>query len=216
MLWPVSRADVEAFVLNKTEALADGNPHFHQPHVIDFDKTQHTLTLTYIPAEPLSVLCCEKAPANTGVGLPSVHQLTELLRFLHRINHLPYDSFSADEKRLLDQQLEIVQCMYHNKMKDICRPLTGAPWYFCLGDVSLNNILFDGDCFTLLDFECAHMGYAGYDIGQLLGMARVSDSLLAERLIQALKTAVPDEAERALILIWADRFEQYYAAEGAS
>lgn len=52
--------------------------------------------------------------------------------------------------------------MYHNKLKDQVCPLTKPPWYFCLGDVSLNNILFDGKQFTLLDFECAHMGYLGF------------------------------------------------------
>ena len=202
--------------------LVKDNCCFHQPDFISSDNQRKILTLEYIDAKPLiSFFECSKntsADALSLFTLPSQKQFCDLISILYKINHFSVEDFQDHEKVLLQNQDEIVRCMYHNKLNDQIRPLTRPPWYFCLGDVSLNNILFDGKQFTLLDFECAHMGYLGYDIGQLLGMTKayekrsaiVSDYIFSQRLSQAITETISDSNEIAEIFTWANRFEQYY------
>ena len=222
VFWPVSRFDVECFTHKLVSELTKGNCYFHQPDFISSDNQRKILTLEYIDAKPLmSFFECSKgasADALSPFPLPNQKQFSKLISILHKINHFDTDTFSHHEKVLLQNQDAIIRCMYHNKLNDQFRPLTRQPWYFCLGDVSLNNILFDGKHFTLLDFECAHMGYLGYDIGQLLGMAKayekqstfVSNHILSQRLSLAITETIYDSNEILEIFAWANRFEQYY------
>ena len=226
VFWPISRFEVECFTHKLVSEFAKDDCYFHQPAFISSDNSKKILTLEYIDAQPLMSFfkCSTHVGANASADalypfmLPTKKQFSNLISILHKINHYSFDTFSEYEKALLRNQDEIVRCMYHNKLKDQVCPLTKPPWYFCLGDVSLNNILFDGKQFTLLDFECAHMGYLGYDIGQLLGMtiahekqsAMIADHMFSQNLLQAITETISDSNELSEIFIWANRFERYY------
>ena len=226
VFWPVSRFEVECFTHKLVAQLTKDNGSFHQPAIISCDNQKKMVTFEYIDAKPLMSFFESLKTISTNASAdalcppvrPTAKQLSKLISILHEINHFNTDDFSEHEKLLLQNQDEIVRCMYHNKLKDQVSLRTKAPWYFCLGDVSLNNILFDGKQFTLLDFECAHMGYLGYDIGQLLGMTKayerrsgiIADHLFSQDLSQAVAETISDSNEVSEIFAWANRFEQYY------
>jgi len=226
VFWPISRFEVECFTHKLVARFTKDNSFFHQPAIISCDNQKKMVTFEYINAKPLMSFfeSLKNASPNAFADvccplvLPTTEKLSNLISILHEINHFNNDDFSEHEKSLLQNQNEIVRCMYHNKLQDQVSPRTKAPWYFCLGDVSLNNILFDGKQFTLLDFECAHMGYLGYDIGQLLGMTKayekrssiISGHLFSQDLSQAIIETISDSNEVLEIFAWASRFEQYY------
>ncbi len=116
---------------------------------------------------------------------------------------------------------------------DADRP-AALPWrkiQFCAGDASGNNILLCGArddmqrCaetgasmddrvrgICLLDFECAHIGWQGWDVGQLLAVTEAErpEKLMREIVFPAFEAAVPDPDCRAACLFWRDHFQNYY------
>ena len=64
----------------------------------------------------------------------------------------------------------------------------------------------------LLDFECAHIGWHGWDIGQLLAVTEAErpEKLMREIVCPAFEAAVPDPDYRAACLFWREHFQNYY------
>lgn len=200
--WPVERAAVEAFLLAFLRDRAKGQKiyvpklyHFTEPDKIEMEYCAGTKLIEASPAQ-----FCEIALWR------------QLFSFLYGLKEIRQEFLQDKLGDAFAGQQEIFACMKHWKFEDVINPPEDSYGCFSLGDVSLSNILVSERGFTLLDFECAHWGYAGYDIGQVLGMTEAyrSDPELKEILAQALEETVADPAYRECCLYWKKRFASYY------
>lgn len=224
--WPMSRMLVEAHTLEYLSKLSMDDSLIGIPAPCPEQYTNHSIAMQYIAGTSLSDLLSQLSAndfmANSNKkqkhSLPDYEQLLALITFLKNIAELPISDFTNDMTNALLSQTEIVECMYKNKLKNQVPILTSDPRFFCLGDVSLNNILFDETKLYLIDFECAHLGYYGYDISQLLGMAKAysEKSQIAEKLYQdllkAFYTVFQNHEKTDAILALAELFYKYYCS----
>ena len=196
--WPVSRREVEAFLLGwMRDHCAPG---VRVPALLE--RGENFLLLEHCPGTPLA----ECATAR----LRDAALWRALFETLYALRLLRWDALDAETQALLSAQRPILDCMLRWKTQGDISP-DRRPNRLCLGDVSLHNILFSGEL-VLLDFECGHWGYAGYDMGQLLAMAETHwpASLLEETIYPAFFHAAADERERQDCLYWRDRLKPYY------
>lgn len=210
--WPLSRRDAELLSYQLFSKLAKDNCFVRIPHIYADYSSSQTLAIEEINAPTLTHLITTQADA----AVPSVTSFTALLTLLHSLSQLRATDFSKSELALFEKQKEIAACMYHNKHRDAISVINDATWHFCLGDVSLNNLIFDGEFLYPIDFECAHPGYLGYDIGQLLGMADAYANLsqnaraLRDNLFFAYASVSINTKHRSQIDVWRSRFFAYY------
>lgn len=170
VLWPMSRMQIEGACLDLLQTVLDDNPYVAAPvHFSSFD-TETSIAMEFI--EGISLFDILSNPSASSYAIPSKEQLCFLLLALRKTSSVSLTDFPLDIQSIFLDQLEIVKCMYQNKLKNQVPVPSTDSRFFCLGDVSLNNILFDGHSFTLIDLECAHFGYEGYDTCQLLGMTK--------------------------------------------
>ena len=178
--WPLSRRDAEAGAFRLLDRLIREKSHrcLAVPCLYpEFDRPD-TLTMDYIDAPPLGTLL--EAPGPPASDLPGGEPLRDLFRLLSELRKIAPEDLEGQDPSFLDalsRQDQILTCMLRNKHGGSVP--TGAvrggqtgPDCLGLGDLSLNNLLWDGSRLWLLDLECVHWGWPGYDEGQLLAMAQ--------------------------------------------
>ena len=199
--WPESRAFVEAFFLGYLKSKQ--TRHVSVPQIYQYIPPG-CIQMEYCKGTPLS-----DAPVN---DLMDIDMWTVLFGFLQSLSELPYAFVKEQTNGAFQKQEEIFRCMIRWKMQgrlDVPYPEQNC---VCLGDVSVNNILVSGKRFYLLDFECAHWGYTGYDIGQLLGMlnATMKNRDVLEVVKKAFQKTVLVPSVYENCLYWKKRFCDYY------
>lgn len=200
--WPLKRAEVEAFLLTfLPEILEEKN--IFIPMLYHFQKP-NTLQMEYCSGTPL---------IESSIELLYQKDLWQnLFSFLYQLKEIDLAGFCQPVKEALCKQQIIFDCMKHWKFNDYIDPPHNSYGCLVLGDMSLSNILISSKGMTLLDFECAHWGYLGYDIGQILGMldAYRDDAKLKIILMQAMDDAISDQFYQECCFYWRKRFAEYY------
>lgn len=203
--WPLERAAVEAFLLlflqkrvEKSRIFVPVLYKFQAPDVLEMEYCMGTQLLE----APFEAMYEEEI-------------WKQLFSFLYGLTDVKEEYLLKMTKDAFSEQKKIFDCMKHWKFQDIVRPPAGSYGCLCLGDVSLSNIIVSERGFTLLDFECAHTGYQGYDIGQVLGMIEVyrPDKRMEMILESALETSVKDSFYKECCFYWKKRFADYYSVK---
>lgn len=207
--WPVSRGGTEAALLEYLPQFLRSEK-LHFPRVYRWDPARSILSMEYCPGKPLSA-CSESELLGP---LP----WEELFQFLYSLQALSRKTMEAAIGPVFAGQEEIRRCMLREKIgvKHGDASAFGdsaATDTLCLGDLSLNNILWDQERFWLIDLECAHMGSQGYDAGQLLAMARArwADGPVFAKIERAFLESIPDAAFRAGGRFWEEKFLPFYS-----
>ena len=199
--WPLSRGDVEAELMVLLRSMTEGT-RFRVPKVLHRTPPD-LLTMEFCPGERLRDLPLDK--------LPDKDLWTQLFELLYRIQQIPWDAFSPSLQRALEAQWPIWDCM--RRWKTDRSTFTEPPHTcLCLGDVSLNNLLYDGDKICLIDFECAHWGCAGYDVGLLTAAAGVfwEGQPILDVVNEAFISCNADESWKESCMFWKGRLWHYY------
>lgn len=199
--WPLTRGDVEAEILKLLNTLTEGTP-FRVPRLLSREPPD-LLTMEFCPGERLRDLPLDRLPDRT--------LWSQLFDLLHRIQLLPWESLSPSLQSALDGQWPIWDCM--RRWKTSRNTYTEPPHTcLCLGDVSLNNLLFDGNQICLIDFECTHWGCMGYDGGLLLAAAGVrwADLPVLDEVTAGFQSCRADEDWKQSCLFWRERLWDYY------
>lgn len=205
--WPISREQVEASLLqklSKMEEKRDASCFIHFPEIYNEEKTKHVLWMEFCEGKKLA----EWNPEQ----LKKTSVWRAFFQFLYHLKELDkYKVEKLTQGAILGQEA-IWDCMVHWKLKNQKLPDTWKPTCLVLGDMSVNNILFDGKQLTLIDFECAHWGYEGYDVGQFLGMAHAmwKTSTFPGYLERILKNSTQDQEWIEKCMYWKQKFERYY------
>lgn len=203
--WPLGRAEVEVFLLGFLSDRLKGKK-IYVPTIYSFSKPD-TLEMEYCVGTPLLEASIEQLCEEIN--------WQQFFSFLYQLAEVSIEEFSpAIDKTLKEQQI-IFDCMKHWKFQDYINPPDNSYGCLVLGDMSLSNILCSTRGLTLLDFECAHWGYYGYDIGQILGMLEVyhHNVKLETILSQALEETIPDSFYLNCCLYWKRRFVSYYRSK---
>ena len=158
--WPLTRGQVEVDLIHLLTSLQDDRIQF--PRILSWQPKTTTLTMKRLSGHPLSQFQAE--------DLMDDQLWKPLFSFLENLKNITKQDLLQATGSYFYQQTKIQNCMYQNKIEQ--RPPLGQP-ILCLGDVSIYNVLWDTKKPAMVDFECAHWGYMGYDIGQLLAMLQV-------------------------------------------
>lgn len=206
--WPVSRAGVEAFLLQFLSGRTDERRiqvpklyRYVEPDLIEMEYCAGTKLMEMVPEQ----LC-------------DIELWKSLFSFLYDLKEIKEEFLRHEIGDAFAEQQEIFCCMKHWKFEDKVDPPENSYGCLALGDVSLSNILISEGRLRLLDFECAHWGYTGYDIGQILGMAEIYLPLpaLKTAMEQSLEESVPDLFYRECCLYWKKKFLSYYRKKSES
>ena len=203
--WPIERAAVEAALLTFLKERLNGSRIF-VPVLYKFCAPD-ILEMEYCMGTKLF-----EAPYE-DIYNPYIWE--QLFSFLYGLTDVKEEYLLEMTKDAFVWQQKIFDCMKHWKFQDVIRPPEESYGCLCLGDVSLSNILVSVRGFTLLDLECAHIGYLGYDIGQILGMMEVyrPDRRMGMFLEYALENSVKDPLYKECCYYWKKRFAEYYFAK---
>lgn len=224
--WPLSRMDVEIAIHEKISFLLknDTNRTFLNmigvPSIQSVDREKHFFTMEYIEGQTIWNLFSNQYDDVGDIrSLPSLlkkEHFQALVRILLQLQKIELDDFPEDTQMHFQNQKCIVECMFKNKIKNQL-PIPEEPnGVLCLGDLSLNNILFDGKKLYLIDFECAHFGYSGYDLGQLLGMSKAYQKRVSlfqpiyNNMNEAIHCEIKDSGLLNNIMMWKNIFCDYY------
>lgn len=196
--WPLGRACVEYKLMQALRPFAE--PYgVRFPQVYEFRETGD-LYMEYVEGSTLMKAREVSTKALEGLFL-----------FLFRLSEAT-DRFYPELSDRLSDQKEIVDCMYAWKLSNRITPAPQGAACLCLGDVSLHNLIYDGERLCLVDLECAHMGYPGYDIGQFLGMAdaKLADIDIYTGICRAYETVITDAAYKERCEYFRSLFAEYY------
>lgn len=196
--WPLGRACVEYKLMQALRSFAE--PYgVRFPQVYEFRETGD-LYMEYIEGNTLARACEVSTKAIEGLFL-----------FLFRLSKMTARSY-PELSDMLSGQKEIVDCMYAWKLSNRITPAPQEAACLCLGDVSLHNLIYDGERLCPVDLECAHMGYPGYDIGQFLGMAdaRLAGIKIYADICGAYETVITDAAYKQQCEYFRSLFTEYY------
>lgn len=219
--WPLSRMNVEIAVnqeihkiLNNTN-MAPFMRLIDTPTITSIQPDSNSYTMEYITGKTLLQIFSNDQEASLITNLNDDH-IKALVHLLNRISKIKLSNFSPDIQKCFKDQTAIVSCMYQNKLKNYLPILPQEKGTLCLGDVSINNLLFDGKKLYLIDFECAHFGYPGYDYGQILGMTKAYSLIypnfttLYTKISSTIQTEINDICLLNQIKEWEDNFFNYY------
>lgn len=205
--WPISREQVEVSILQKLHRIEEKrntNQAIHFPEIYNEEKKSHVLWMEYCKGKTLAKWSPEQ--------LQKAPVWNDFFRFLYHLKELDKYKIEYMTQGAIFEQETIRNCMMHWKLKDQKLPDIWKPTCLVLGDMSVNNIIFDGKRLTLIDFECAHWGYEGYDVGQFLGMAHAlwKTSTFPGYLEQILKNNIQDKKWIEKCMYWKQMFMKYY------
>lgn len=229
--WPLSRCKVERETLRLLEKRLMHHDCLAVPHIYPASVSmKNMIEMEYIDGQTIyefmsGAHACISSSSDDHSGIDTqinAHMFQDLFQFLYDLRTIMFFDLEKEFAEALHQQDPIVRCMYHNKLKDQVRLVSTGQGVFCLGDLSVHNMICRQDQLYLIDFECAHFGYDGYDIGQLLGMcqayANVFYNTQAKNIYDIVgegfrlfikEYAIPDAYVR-LCERWKERFCEYY------
>ncbi len=178
------------------------------PQIVGFNRTDRSVMFRYINGSRI----LEINPKQW----PTACQWIALIDFLISLYNIRAKKVSKIFSKLIDVQeynrnhLFKYKCLEPPALQDNKNTL-------CLGDISLSNLLYDNRKIYLIDFEFAHLGYAGYDIGQLGGQLQAmmnstehgyseinSTLLLIENRVQVYSVL------NTGYVFWKEQFYKYY------
>lgn len=143
--------------------------------------------------------------------LPDATLWSQLFDLLYEIQQMSWASLSPVLQTALEGQYPIWDCMrrWKTNRTSFVEPPHAC---LCLGDVSLNNLLYDGQRICLLDFECAHWGCSGYDGGLLLAAAESwwEGQPVLGNLMDGFHFSRGDESWKQDCLAWRARLWDFY------
>jgi 5-methylthioribose kinase len=169
---PIRRADVEVKVLKLLAKLLADFDRLLVPNILAYDLKKPMLCISDLEGETLS----NSPPTNW----PSTEAWFELGSLLGALNNLQEQAVIEIFSNLVDVQAATRQIILTLKlnmkvyeMEKRFRQTFGGHHnhknrIFCMGDLGLLNMLSCHNKLGLIDFEFAHMGFPGFDIGQLL------------------------------------------------
>lgn len=200
--WPIGRACVEYKLMQALRPFAE-QCFVRIPKIYEY-KEPGDLYMEFIEGSSLSMTDSVNEKALEGLFL-----------FLYRLSDIT-DSSYPELSDMLSGQKEIVDCMYAWKLSNRITPVPQGAACLCLGDVSIHNLIYDGERLCLVDLECAHMGYPGYDIGQFLGMAdaRLTGIDIHAVICRAYETIITDTAYKEQCEYFRTLFAEYYHTPG--
>lgn len=158
---PITRSKVEKNVINYL-ANCFSSRIVHFPKILNFNNELPMLIMENCNANPISCLKMEL--------FPPIENWKDFFVIIYDLKKI---SFKL-AKQIFDNEIEnqnvIRNIMYELKITNTDAFDLGNPNTFCLGDLSTNNVLIGKNKIFIIDFECSHWGYEGYDIGQFLAM----------------------------------------------
>lgn len=232
--WPLSRCEVERETLLELEKRLLHHDTLAVPHIYHSSVAKkNMIEMEYIEGQTIYELMSEQHAHDSDLyndhvcadALISAHKFKTLFMFLYDLREIKVADLKKEFVEVLYKQDLIVNCMYHNKHKDRVCLAPAEQGVFCLGDLSAHNIICTPEKLYLIDFECAHFGYDGYDIGQLLGMcevyANIFPNVYAKRIYDIIdegfrlfvKEYHIHDAYIKLCEQWKKSFYEYYFAE---
>lgn len=167
---PLSRSKVEYRILNRLPELTPVKAYGVKfPRVNRFIEYPAVIEMEYIIAGNLR--------QTSSGNLPDAHHFYQLGRFLKAVQELDMSDVTQIFTGLEEVSKRSSSAMLRYKVPSYL-PDETERFYptLCLGDLTLSNILSDGGSIYLIDFEFAHVGYVGFDAGQLL--AEMESSLV--------------------------------------
>lgn len=132
------------------------------PKILNYNNKPPILVMEKCNANPLSYIKVDL--------LPQIEKWGDFFKIIYDLKKINY---KLAKKIFIDQmesQDKIRNIMFDLKIENIKSLCLGKPNTFCLGDLSPNNILINKEKIFVIDFECSHWGYEGYDIGQFFAM----------------------------------------------
>ena len=158
---PLTRSIVERNVINylNKQTLSDI---LHVPKIINYNNNPPILIMENCNATPLSDLEIEL--------FPSVEIWRDFFENIYNLKKISYKLSKLIFENQVENQNKIRDIMYSLKIENYQSLNLGKPDTFCLGDLSTKNILINKNKIFIIDFECSHWGYEGYDIGQFFAM----------------------------------------------
>lgn len=153
---PIERALIEHRVYTWLKDELACTPYLSVPEVLEFQYSERPrLILQHVNAFPLK---------NQPETIKDAH-ITSIMNLLKKIEA------GTDHDRIFNglwkEQEACRQALLRYKFPNL--HIDEEPSVLCLGDLSPNNILISDSTAYLIDFEFSHVGYIGYDLGQLTG-----------------------------------------------
>ncbi|MDX8416258.1 phosphotransferase [Absicoccus intestinalis] len=200
--WPLTRAQVEVDMIHLLSSLQDDQIQF--PKIIAWQPKTTTLTMKRLSGRPLSQFQAK--------DLMDEQLWKPLFSFFEDLKNITKQDLRQATGSYFSYQTKIQKCMYQNKIEQ--QPPLGKQM-LCLGDVSIYNVLWDTKKPALVDLECAHWGYPGYDIGQLLAMLQVrfAHTPLLPYLDAHMSQWIQDPLFYQQIIEWKQAFLPYYKSQ---
>lgn len=157
---PVDRALIEFQVMHRLSRIAEEfADSIRIPHIIDYHSSPRWLDLEYLTGNSLRDL-----PVGRW---PDASKFRRLFEFLVLVGQSEPWYKTADPLAIVGRTMRDALIAY--KVKDTVPRGLFATNTNCLGDLTLGNILWDGNHLILIDFEFAHIGTAGFDLGLFFG-----------------------------------------------
>lgn len=191
--WPKTRKNVESSLLKMLQPLHNEKIRF--PKILK--ETYTSITMTFIDAKPIH-----------EIGIQSVLEkdlLRHLFLFLYDFYRQDYQRYinkrDLHKQRKIAYYMRLWKCKEYYPIQEEC---------LCLGDLSIHNILVGKDYLALIDFECAHLGDIGYDIGQLLAMIQAAYPNDYKKVETVLFLTISDNEFIEKCLLWKERLFPFY------
>lgn len=143
---------------------------------------------------------------------PSTKEWTGLIDLLIYLNDLPENYLPFLFGSMMQLQNDCRRIIYKYKSLNSNEHLPRK--VFCLGDLNLSNLIFQNSLY-IIDFECAHIGSRGYDLGQLVGqlqaLFKIKPLESISKLIEYIEARLNNHEElHSQFLIWKNTFYKYY------